>query len=429
MTCSCPGELTCLSTFALDLYGDFSDSLFFREDFALIQGMKTLYIYIFREIFKTFFFALIVFTGVLVLVVVAREAITRSIPLTIALSLLPYTIPEQLRITIPVVLLLATTTFFARMAGSNEFTALKALGISPWKVIWPVILFAFLASFAYIWFSEVALPWGQRNITRILVAGAEEIIYSRLRADRRFAEAGIEISVKGVENRQLNSPTIITKDLKVTAERAKIKIDLPNERCVVAIYNARTFDTFTAGGTSATFEYHETSIPLSSLIPTNSTSMRPSETPLKNIPEQIERVQQNRKKVQNRLAAHAAFAACFGDFEEFSQPVWQENTRDMESFQDKLYRLNLEPQRRFAAGFSCLAFVWIGTTLAIWSKKTDIFASFFACFVPILILYYPLLMLGIEWGKSGTAPPVFIWSGNLFIAVIGYWFYRKIHRY
>ena len=93
--------------------------------------MKTLYIYIFREIFKTFFFALIVFTGILVLVVVAREAIMYGVPLAIALSLFPYTIPEQLRITIPVVLLLSTTTFFARMAGSNEFTALKHLAFHP----------------------------------------------------------------------------------------------------------------------------------------------------------------------------------------------------------------------------------------------------------------------------------------------------------
>jgi len=391
--------------------------------------MKTLYIYIFREIFKTFFFALIVFTGVLVLVVVAREAITQGVPLTIALSLLPYTIPEQLRITIPVVLLLATTTFFARMAGSNEFTALKALGVSPWKVIWPVILFALFASFAYIWFSEVAVPWGQRNVTRILIAGTEEIIYSKLRVDHRFARGGVEISVKGVENRNLISPTIITKDFTLTAERAEIKIDLLNEHCVVTIYNGRISETSSKGVTNAWIEYYETKIPLSSLMPTNSTSSRPSEMPLKNIPERIEKVQQDRKMIQNREAARVAFAVCSGNFEDFSRSVWSESIRNREVFQDTLNRLNLEPQRRFAAGFSCLAFVWIGTTLAIWSKKTDIFASFFACFVPILILYYPLLMLGIEWGKSGTAPPVFIWSGNLFIAAIGYWFYRKIHRY
>ena len=387
--------------------------------------MKTLHLYIFREILKTFFFALIVFTGVLVLVVVAEKAVMEGIPLTMALSLLPYTIPEQLKITIPVALLLATTTFFARMAGSNEFTALKALGVSPWKVIRPVVIFAFLVSFGYVWFTEVAVPWGQQNITRILVAGFEEIIYSKLRTDHRLAirGTGIEISIKGVDNRRLLSPTITTKEGKITAQWAEIKIDVPNERGVISIQNANVSND----STNISFDYHDHPIPLASLIPT-SNSQRPSEMSLKNIPGQIEKVQQNKRTVQNQVAARAAFA-CFGNFEEFTQPVWRESTGRMELHQSMLNKLNLEPQRRFAAGFSCLAFVWIGATLAIWSKKTDIFASFFACFVPILILYYPLLMLGIEWGKEGIAPPVFIWSGNLFIAAIGYWFYKKIYRY
>jgi|GEM_PF-113279 len=410
--------------FALDLEENISDSLAFRNIFVVLLRMKTLHIYIFREVFKTFFFALIVFTGILVLAVVAQEAVSKGIPLPIALSMFPYTIPVQLRVSIPVVLLLATTTFFARMAGSNEFIALKALGISPWKVIRPVIFFAFLVSIGYIWFLEVAVPWGQQNITRIIVAGFEEIIYSQLRADHRWSGAGIEISVKGVENRRLLGPTIINKGMTVTAEWAEIRIDVPNDRCVISINKVRIAETTTDG----VIDHYETSIPLNNLIPSGSSSSRPSEMPLKSIPDQIEKVQQGKKTIQNQIAARATFA-CFGNLEEFSQPVWQESAAHMEEQQDRLNRLNLEPQRRFAAGFSCLAFVWIGTTLAIWSKRTDIFASFFACFVPILILYYPLLMLGLEWGKSGTTPPLFIWSGNLFIAAIGYWFYRKIHRY
>ena len=391
--------------------------------------MKTIHIYIFREIFKSFFFALIVFTGILVLVIVAREAVSRGVTLSIALQLFPYTIPEQLRITIPVVLLLATTTFFARMAGSNEFTALKALGVAPWKIIWPVILFAFFASIGYVWFSEVAIPWGQENIKRIFIAGAEEILYSNLQKDRSWSGGGIEISVKGVENKRLISPTIVSKDLSVTAQYAEIKIDLPNERCVISVHNVRSSEKNDGNVINVDIVDYNTSIPLDNLIPSNSANQRPSEMPLQKIAGQITKVRQERKAIQNRMAAQTAFAACFGNFAEFSQPVWRESTQRMESCQSTLNRLNLEPQRRFAAGFSCLAFVWIGTTLAIWSKKTDIFASFFACFIPILILYYPLLMLGLEWGKSGAAPPAFIWSGNFFIAVIGYWFYRKIHRY
>ncbi len=392
--------------------------------------MKTIYIYIFREIFKSFFFALIVFTGILVLVIVAREAISRGVPPTIALRLIPYTIPEQLRITIPVVLLLSTTTFFARMAGSNEFTALKALGISPWKILWPVLLFSFFASIGYIWFSEVAVPWGMKNMSRILIAGAEEIIYSKLRIDHRFTikESGFEITVKGVENKRLLHPTIMNKEMKISAQWAEIKIDLPRECCVIDIHNCVMYDTTKDGVMSVDIDHHEESFPLSSIISTDASSTSPSKMALQQIPGEIEEHHRDKNTIRNQMAARTVFAACSGSFETFSDPIWQQEAKKLDSIQGDLYRLNLEPQRRIAAGFSCMAFVWIGMTLAVWSKKSDIFASFFACFVPILILYYPLLMLGIEWGKSGTAPPIFVWSGNLLITFVGCWFYKIIHR-
>jgi len=62
-------------------------------------------------------------------------------------------------------------------------------------------------------------------------------------------------------------------------------------------------------------------------------------------------------------------------------------------------------------------------------RKTDFFSSFFACFLPILLLYYPLLMLGVEQAKRGSVPPASVWLANIAIGLIGLWFLRKIHRY
>lgn len=393
--------------------------------------MKKIYIYIFKELFKTFFFALIVFTGILSLIVVAKEAITKGFPPHVALRLFPYTVPEQMRVTIPVVLLLGVTTFFARMAGSNEFTALKALGVPPWKVIWPVILFSFFMSILYIWFSEVAVPWGQKNVTSIIVAYAEEIIYSKLRIDHRLGDdkSGFEITVKGVENKRLISPTISKGEHKLTAQWAEIRIDVASENCSIVLHNFSGSLGGKKDGRINVNQDHEQDIPLDLIIPTDSPGNRPSKMPLKRMPQETERQEQRKKSIEAKTAALAAFSVCQGNFEEFFEPSWKQQADAVESIQKNLYHLKLEPQRRLAAGFSCLAFVWIGTTLSIWLKKTDIFASFFACFVPILLLYYPLLMLGLEWGKSGTTPPIFIWCGNLITITLGFWFYKIIHRY
>jgi lipopolysaccharide export system permease protein len=95
-------------------------------------------------------------------------------------------------------------------------------------------------------------------------------------------------------------------------------------------------------------------------------------------------------------------------------------------------RLQVEPPRRWATGFSCICFMFLGAPFAIWLGQkgiSDGFSSFFACFIPILLLYYPLLMLGLQKAKNGTLPTNSVWIANVCIVLVGIWFMRKIHRY
>jgi lipopolysaccharide export system permease protein len=51
------------------------------------------------------------------------------------------------------------------------------------------------------------------------------------------------------------------------------------------------------------------------------------------------------------------------------------------------------------------------------------------CFVPILIVYYPLLAYGVDRAKSGSVPPYTVWLGNVILAGVGAWMTRKVLRY
>lgn len=390
--------------------------------------MSTIHRYIFRELFKTFFFGLIIFTAILVLIMVAREAVAQGIPPVLALRMVPYMLLEQFRYSVPMMLLLASTTFFARMAGSNEIIALKSAGIPPWKIIWPVVAVSCFISGATIWINEVGISWGKDNITRILVAGAEEIIYNNLRSNHSLAPSGsgLSITVKGVENKVLLGPTITLKDFSISAQKAEIKTDYTKEEMTFILYNL--YGDVGNGGEITAKEHHHT-ISLSEIVPESGSKDRPSEMPLRKIPEAIENNKNLQKSVRDQMSAQVAFSTCLGDYENFVEPAWVRFFSQLDSIDSTINRLYLEPQRRYSTGFSCLFFVWIGANLAIFTKRADIFSSFFACFIPILILYYPFLMLGIEGGKKGTIPPVFMWTGNLCIGLIGYWFFKKIHRY
>jgi lipopolysaccharide export system permease protein len=116
-----------------------------------------------------------------------------------------------------------------------------------------------------------------------------------------------------------------------------------------------------------------------------------------------------------------------GDFASLQEEeVWNQRRSELENAQRRLYRLETEPWRRWAAGFSCFFFVLVGAPLAIRMRNADLWTTFGVCFLPILLFYYPLLMLGIESAKNGAWPPYSVWLGNVVLLVVGAALLRRV---
>jgi lipopolysaccharide export system permease protein len=145
------------------------------------------------------------------------------------------------------------------------------------------------------------------------------------------------------------------------------------------------------------------------------------------IKEALAELAAEREGNRRRLASTAIFAFLRGDLQETSHPVWKERTANEARITDKENRYRLIVPRVWASGFSCFFFAWVGAPFAIWFKKADYTAAFFACFLPILGLYYPLFMFGLEGAKSGAVSPIFAWTGNVALGVVGCYFLKKIH--
>ena len=81
-----------------------------------------------------------------------------------------------------------------------------------------------------------------------------------------------------------------------------------------------------------------------------------------------------------------------------------------------IFRLQTEPYRRWSNGFTCLCFAMIGIPVSMLWRHVDGLTNFFVCFLPILALYYPLLMFGEDLSTSGALPPISFWMGNVILA-------------
>lgn len=386
--------------------------------------------YVLSELLKVFLVTLAGLTAMLLIYGLVKQARDQGLGPQQVVLLIPYILPDMLRYTIPATILFAASSVYGRMSGSNEVVAIKSLGISPMAVIWPCFILSFLLSLLTVWLNDVAVTWGQSGIQRVVIESVEDIVYTMLRTQRSYTTRNISIMVKGVEGKRLIQPTFnITSDdqppVTVMAREAELRSD--SEMMRIVCYEATVEAQGSVSGLLDVFEYEKSLMELSR---SGDNSHIPTRVPLRLIPTERAQVEKELDDYKRHRAIELGLPLLTGEFESYDSQDWQLETDHIQSKLNHLYRLDTEPPRRWSAGFSCLCFALIGAPMAVWRRNADFLTSFFLCFLPILIIYYPLLVFGVEQAKSGAFNANIVWLGNIVLALWGYWMLRwKVIRY
>lgn len=395
--------------------------------------MRILTRHVLLELLKSFAVSLTAMTVVVLLAGVVREAVNQSLPPAETLRLIPYILPDALRMTVPATLLLATTIVFGRMSGSNEVVAIKALGISPSTVLWPAFVAAFLISLVTVWLNDLAVSWGRDGAQRVIVDAVEEIAYSMLRTKRRYSSSNFAINVKRVEGRRLIRPTLTIRGsgesptMTVVAEEAELCTN--RQKNVLNILLKDSTIDVEGRVTMRLPDTYQQEIPLTDASRAQPGTRSPSWLALRVIPSEIRHHRRQVEELRRELAARATYQMLSGDIAALTGGEWNTRLRALRRAEEHVQRLKTEPHRRWSAGFSCLCFVWVGAPMAIWLRNRDFLTIFFLCFVPILVVYYPLLAWSVDGAKSGSLPPQAVWLGNLAVLVWGAILLRRVMRY
>jgi lipopolysaccharide export system permease protein len=392
--------------------------------------MRLLTRYVLFEIVKVFLITLTAMTLFMILVSVTKEAYSQGLGLKQILLILPYVLPEALRFSVPGTILFATCSVYGRMASTNEVVAIKAMGISPLVILVPTFVFAFVLSLACVVLNDVACSWGREGSRRVVIESVEEIIYSKLAQQRHYDSKQFGINVKRVDGKRLIRPTFTfsssddSPPVTITCEEAELRSDLHAATLTIVGLNG-TVDVGGAGGfIPGTFER---------VLQLDEASRRAtkgaSDLPMSQVPGEVKASQDRIAQIQQKMALLASEQMSTGDFSGLAGSQWAADERRLDEERVRLYRLLIEPSRRWANGFSCLCFVLLGAPAGIILRNSDFLTSFFACFLPILLIYYPLLFLGVDQAKLGILPAWSVWIGNAILAVCGAWLMRRVQRY
>ncbi|MEJ2642071.1 MAG: LPS export ABC transporter permease LptF [Desulfosarcinaceae bacterium] len=81
--------------------------------------------------------------------------------------MLLYSVPFFLQFVIPMAVMMGVLLAFLRLSSDNETVAMKACGISVYKVLSPAVVFSLLGSLITAWVTIYAMPWGSAAIKRM----------------------------------------------------------------------------------------------------------------------------------------------------------------------------------------------------------------------------------------------------------------------
>ena len=387
--------------------------------------------YVMGEVVRAFALAVLTMTIIFVLFMVITEATKLGLSPRDIMTLVLYVIPGTLPYTVPVSMLFAVTVVFGRLAADNEVIAVKTSGLSAMTILWPAIIMGGTLSALLLFLSHGLIPRANHLAKITIFKNFEDAFYKALKIEREFNNAGwpflIMVRDVDVESRTMfdaifkhranSGPGGDTFDLVVQAKKAVIKFDLDLGEAHIFLEGAEISN----GGKSddvVIIDGREIVMKIPDKTNT-SAEKRIQEWTTRELSD--EQVDYRRKIVRERKRQAIDASLCIGS----GRLQWVHWEDVQTSFVDYGYwtrrvsEYETEKQLRSAQAFGSFFFVILGAPVGILFAKRDFLSAFISCFMPIIVLYYPLMLLGVNLGKEDVLNPVIaLWASNVLLGIL-----------
>lgn len=393
--------------------------------------MKLLQRYILWELVRVFALSLAGLTVMLVFVGLLREGSERGLAPRFLLQIMPFVVPSLLPFTIPATVLLAVTVVYGRMAGDHEVTASKSAGIHPIHLLTPAFLLGAVLTVTSFALTDRAIPWAISNIETVVTQATEDIFLDVLKTQKHFSSPtdGYSILVDDVRGKTLITPSFTYRDshhqqVTVKAELARVKFDVEDRKAKLYLKNA----VASVPGRDSTGRLDEYTLQFD--LKDELGDRKPRHLTIDRIREQL--VTLTAAESTSRLQHDQELAMLFltGDFEQIASGQAVQFDRDGDWAVFSSHRMETEIHTRYAMAGSCLFFTLLGGPFAVLQARRQFVTSFILCFLPILLIYYPVTFLMANLSKTGTFAAWWsMWVPNLILGAAAVLVLRRVIRH
>lgn len=366
---------------------------------------KTLITYLISEVLPPFLLGLLAFTFILLigrLLKLIELIVSRGVPPIQVGKLLVLIMPTFLEMTVPMAFLLAILLGFGRMANDQELLAMKASGVSPLQILWPIAFLSLMVSALTLVTTLYARPTANAALKKELYNIAKSRVGTALK-EKVFNDDFPRILVYVEEiippGNTAQGILIIDKRDRVREDIilgkvARITTDDESNSLALRLFDGSIYEREKnrEGFSQTRFNIYDFKLDLDELVGrVRQKETGPKELPLADLLKAIEEKQRRGgKSIPERMEFH----------------------------------------QRIAFGFIPLVFGVLGVALALLPRTSRAGRSwgFMLCLFWLLI-YYVLLSFGKALGDKGHLQPIpALWLPNVTIGFIALIFFRKAMR-
>jgi lipopolysaccharide export system permease protein len=389
---------------------------------------------IFWELAKVFTLSLLGITGILLMAGIVAEATQQGLNAAQVLEIIPLLVPSTLPYTIPATTLFATCVVYGRLAADNEILAIKAAGINILNVVWPGVLLGLLMSSFTMGMYYRVIPITHSMMRSLFLNDVEESLYAVLEKDHSFNQPRLDYAVwvRQVQGRKLINALFKRRDKEnmsrydtiAWAREAELRVDMGKK---VILLQMRTGNIIADGGTSAYFQdrLFEVDLPQAFLA---DRPRRPRDLSWQELRQRRQEILDKEDEIEAETKLAILHLNQTGAPPDLRQHI--DNLREERKYTHvEIFAVETEFQMRPALSFGCLCFVLVGCPVGIWFSRSDYLSAFITCFLPIVFVYYPLMLCGTNLAKEGKfSAVVTVWAADAVMALIGLLLFRRLLR-
>ena len=384
--------------------------------------VKTLHLYLTRQVLATLAMTVFVFTLVLLLGNVIKEIlallINRQATLGLALRAIALLIPYVLAFSLPMGMLTAALLVFGRFSADHELTAVRASGISLVSLIGPVILVSAGLSAFCAWLNFDLAPASRTAYRALLFRAGLKRAGGVLLSNQDMQFGSYIIFAGKVHKDQTNLDNVYVTERNEKGE-------------LVWWAHARTGDIATDLAQQKIFlTLHDTSYAEIRDARTGWEAKTPAGGDLV-LP--IEYGAQERQTMTVPLSdmtfaqLRAELSRCAGESASAPAPPRNATTAELRTMQERLRQMKgdvMTPvlvylNRDVSFSFACIGFALIGVPLGIRAHRRETSVGAAVALVLILI-YYSFIVLGQAWENHPERfPQLIVWVPNFVFQAVG----------